>query len=267
MIKNLLKRTLNFIHAVFLNSFLSRAYCGMILNPKKLRTVNFDGVKCRFNIINSFGNWYVQNFRTFWPDEKQTQEYLLKHLRPNEVIYNIGANVGVYIVWMAKHFPPKQIVAFEPEAENYSILLKNITANQLENVIAFPIAASNRTGYTNFYLEDTGGGNMGFMEDYESYGKKFDTIQKVRLETIDSLVDADLIYPPDVILIDVDGGELLALQGMSKALRKCRIVIVEVSNSQKEALDSFLSEHGFKLAVEKYNENVGNQIYEKVIPS
>ena len=263
MATNFLKGLLESIHSFFLNSFLSRLYCALNLSPKKVRNVIYDGKECAFNIPNSFVNWYVRDFRIFWKDEKQTQEYFLKNIRDDDVIYDVGANIGIYIVWFAKLFSLKQIVAFEPEAANYSELLKNIRLNKLSNVIALPIAASNRAGYESYFLQDVKeGNNSGFLGDYEQPGRSFISKQTVHLETIDTLVQDGLITLPDVVLIDVDGGELSVLQGMSNSLQKCRIVAVEVSEDTRSDVDRFLTDHNFKLSVKKLEDWRGNQIYE-----
>ena len=260
---NFLKNLLEAMHAFLLNSFLTRAYCALVVSPKKTRNIVYDGKECLFNIPNSFVNWYVRNFRIFWKDEAQTQGFFLEKIRDNDVVYDVGANIGIYIVWFAKLFSLKQIVAFEPEAGNYSELLKNIGLNKLKNVVALPIAASNRAGYESYYLQDEKeGNNSGFLGDYEQPGRNFISKQTVRLETIDTLVDGGLILSPDVVLIDVDGGELSVLEGMGNSLRKCRIIAVEVSEDTKDDVDRFLTGHNFKLTVKKLEDWRGNQIYE-----
>ena len=75
--------------------------------------------------------------------------------------------------------------------------------------------------------------------------------QGVRLDT---LIGDGVIAPPDLIKIDVDGNELLILEGMEELLRGAqapRAVQVEV-NPRYPELTSFLESVGFQLAERHY---------------
>ena len=55
------------------------------------------------------------------------------------IVFDIGANVGVYTLLFAKLLPSSRIYAFEPVAENYMTLVRNIIKNRVTNVIPMPI--------------------------------------------------------------------------------------------------------------------------------
>jgi FkbM family methyltransferase len=70
--------------------------------------------------------WRVESFFT---EEPETIEWL-DQLQPHDVLYDIGANVGLYAIYAAK-FRKCRVFAFEPEAQNYALLLENIGLNDL----------------------------------------------------------------------------------------------------------------------------------------
>lgn len=206
-------------------------------------------------------HWYLLNFAKNSPDEAQTQAFLRKELSGVDVFYNIGANIGIYPIWMANLHNPKRIVAFEPEAANYECLMDNVRINNNMNTVCIPVAAWNSGGYERFYTEDEWAGNAsGFLEGYATDDKSSRFSQVVHTARIDDVVSALELEAPDIILMDIDGGELKALQGMPRCLSSCRVVIVEVDEKTCDDVDNFLSENGFRLDVEKMNRR-GNRIY------
>src|SRR5262245_39234556 len=68
--------------------------------------------------------------------------------RRDEVLVDVGANVGVYTIWAAKTRGVR-VFAFEPEAQNYALLNRNIALNGLgPRVTAYCLALSNEAGYS-----------------------------------------------------------------------------------------------------------------------
>ncbi len=54
--------------------------------------------------------------------------------QPGDVAIDIGAHVGIVSIYLAKKHPDIQVMAYEPTAENYQRLLRNIKANGVSNV-------------------------------------------------------------------------------------------------------------------------------------
>jgi FkbM family methyltransferase len=57
-------------------------------------------------------------------------------LKPNDVVIDIGAHIGIICLYLAKRYPAITIYAFEPVPENFEMLNHNIEANGITNVIA-----------------------------------------------------------------------------------------------------------------------------------
>src|SRR5690348_15759402 len=68
--------------------------------------------------------------------EYSSLEFFCNTLKPGDTVLDIGANAGVYSLLASKKVGPKgKIYAFEPTAETYKLLVKNLTLNHCENVV------------------------------------------------------------------------------------------------------------------------------------
>ena len=63
-------------------------------------------------------------------------------LKPNEIVIDVGANIGSVSIFLAKKYPNQKILAFEPCKKTFQKLLKNLETNFVTNVEAFNYAVS-----------------------------------------------------------------------------------------------------------------------------
>lgn len=61
---------------------------------------------------------------------------------PGDVVIDVGANVGIVSIYLAKRFPKLKILAFEPIPENFVHLKHNLRLNQVRNVYAHNLAVT-----------------------------------------------------------------------------------------------------------------------------
>lgn len=77
-------------------------------------------------------------YETFWDKEPETIAWI-DDMQPGEVLYDVGANIGIYTLYAASR--GVQVVAFEPVLENYVRLVQNIELNGFKNVVPIYAAA------------------------------------------------------------------------------------------------------------------------------
>ena len=65
---------------------------------------------------------------------------------PTPRILDCGANIGLATLYFKLLYPGACITCFEPGAEAFRVLEANISANQLEEVTAFPVALAREAG-------------------------------------------------------------------------------------------------------------------------
>jgi FkbM family methyltransferase len=167
--------------------------------------------------------------------EAKLQKALAKEVKPGGVFYDIGANVGFHSLLAAKLIFPGRVYAFEPVIANLSYLRTHLQLNDVQNVEIVDIAVSDTCGRAAFVTE--GSRAMGHLQ---SGG---DTT--VRTDTLDGLIQTNIIAPPDYIKMDIEGSELRALHGAERCLSRFRPMLFlathggDIYRSCCELLDSW----------------------------
>jgi len=209
--------------------------------------------------------------------EKVTTELFKKVVKERNTVIDLGANIGYFTLLAAKlvGFQGK-VFAFEPEPKNYNYLQKNIKLNNYENVTALQKAVSDKNGKTKLYIcdYDTGHHTIRQYSGIEAYSRGRHTEEKsIEIETVtlDEFFKGkeELI---DVIKIDVEGAEALALTGMEGILRTNKnlkmfveffpLLIRKIGNSPEEFIRKLLEDYNFSISVipEDYDAQKGEMI-------
>lgn len=176
--------------------------------------------------------------------EPGTIRWLHDTIRPDDVIYDIGANTGIYTVFAAARATAGRVYAFEPHAGNFALLLQTILLNDLgARVTPLSIALDSESGCTGFHYRELLAGSTGSQIAASPMAQNLSHVVTELKTTlcIDDMIRDAMLTPADVIKIDVDGNELRILRGMSDLLRETppRSIQVEVD----PALDSAVREH------------------------
>ncbi|WBW96620.1 FkbM family methyltransferase [Oceanirhabdus sp. W0125-5] len=150
--------------------------------------------------------------------ESEVLSFLKKKIRPNDVFYDIGANIGTHSIFIAKCYDTVKVHSFEPEIKNYNDLLQNINYNKLTNITTHKIALGDERKNQNLYLysENAGEGGNSIVP---IKGKK---TQLIDVWDLDSYRIHNKIDLPNLIKIDIEGYELQALIGMMKTLQQSK---------------------------------------------
>lgn len=186
------------------------------------------------------------------PYEKYQTELFRKIVKKGMVVVDIGASIGYYTLIAAELVGENgKVFAFEPEPENYALLVRNIEANGYKNVLPVQKAVSNKVETTRLFLSPDG--NTGWHRIYDSQDG-WDSIE-IETVTLDEFFK-DKEGRIDVIKMDVEGAEMAVLQGMSHILKgndnlkiftEFMPMLLEKFGSSPEGYLSQLIKHGFKL--------------------
>lgn len=140
------------------------------------------------------------------PDE---QAWLAARLCPGDVFYDVGANIGFHTVIAARLVGNAgTVVAFEPLPENAAQLRRNVELNSFANVEVVEAALSDGTGFANL----SGSGHRTRRTLTKLGGVE---VRTFRLDDWEG-------PPPDLLKIDVEGAELVVLEGALETIRRHR---------------------------------------------
>jgi FkbM family methyltransferase len=201
------------------------------LNPRC--EISWEGKSVLYATPNRMTRWRAE---TLFEKEPATLRWM-GALGPEAVLADIGANVGMYSIWAAK-VGGARVWAFEPEAQNFALLNRNIQLNGLgDRVRAYCVALSDQAGYSELHVSEPGAGSSNHAFG-ESLNFKLEALQAAYVQgcagaTLDELVGAGVLPQPTHIKIDVDGFEHKVVAGAARTLRdkRLRSMIVEINRN------------------------------------
>lgn len=185
-------------------------------------------VLCKMKIhkvyIRTFGyTVYVHNFAAFF--------YIFNEIFCKSVYtpytlrtyMDLGANIGLTILWYKFFNPDLEITAFEPDKYNYKIVLKNISINHLSKVTVYNVALCDKKGTMPFYT---------LLDDIQNLDSALTLNQNFPYKKYSVKTDKLSTYikkPIDLIKMDIEGAEYQVLDDLfkSNAIYKIKSIIFE----------------------------------------
>ncbi len=138
-------------------------------------------------------------------------------IQSGDMVVDAGARIGSYAAKISAAIGDEgRIVAIEPEARNYACLLKNIEANQLNNVTAIQKMLWSRAQILDLYLSGNGAAHSAYCDHfYGSTGASLST----EADTLDNILEELGIDAVNFVKMDIEGSEVEAFKGMKKILQ------------------------------------------------
>lgn len=137
------------------------------------------------------------------------------------VFFDVGANLGWYTMNVKKQNPQMKVCAFEPIAETFNKLKRNMELNRLE-VVMYNIGLYKEDTTLKFYY-DTVVSGASSMQNLRENSETREIICKV--ERLDDFVESHNIENIDFIKCDVEGSELFVYEGGIESIKKYKPVI------------------------------------------
>ncbi len=172
-----------------------------------------------------------------------------KFVKEGMTVIDVGANIGYYTVIAGKRVGQNgKVFSFEPEPKNFSYLKQNIEVNNLKNVTPSQVALSNKTGTENLFLFSENTGSYSLVDN-----RKTQTSIPVKIDMLDNVLQEKV----DIIKMDIEGAEYLALEGMKQVISRSPGLIImteffpnAIKRFNKEPLGflKMLTDFGFNLS-------------------
>lgn len=204
-------------------SSLFEAYC-YLLSLRGRYTLGLDGVTVEFSAPNP--TVVQRNIGRFRSEKTEIRDFV-DEVDEEDVVYDIGANTGLYSLFAGQRCTNGEVVSFEPYPPNVDLLKRDVRRNGLRNVEIVEAALSDSVGTVEFSQPaetDAGFGSSVISPDGSG------TTVGVPTTTGDRLISEGEIPEPNVVKIDVEGAEPCVIDGLEDALSSptCRTVYCEV---------------------------------------
>lgn len=169
---------------------------------------------------------------------------------PSTTVLDVGASIGIFTIHAATQVGTDGLViAVEPDPQSFDSLAKNLSANNIRNVLAIQRGAWNSFGVLPLTLHPTliGIGNT-FMKSFAS--SKSICVEVAPLSSI--LSDYNITYL-DFVKIDVEGAEMQVLEGLQEYLPFTNKLAIAAYHKEDnpDRIINFLMQFGFTVIRKK----------------
>ncbi len=220
-------------------------------NVFKLLNYNFHATLWSYKFkfwINSHQSYWL--YKNYYLDTVEFK-FINSIIRPNDVVFDIGANIGIYSLWFSKCINNNgRIFSFEPDEANMERFKYIIGLNNINSIYPQQIALSNSIGKAKFSmgLDE----QNGLLNDSHASIEQF---KMVNTNTIDNFCAENTVDVINYMKMDVEGAEWFVLNGALSMLtqQKIKIIQLEINNqlikyniSVKQLVD-YMNAFGYKL--------------------
>ena len=134
---------------------------------------------------------------------------------------DVGANIGLVSIPIAQR-SAAHVFAFEPEPHNFRLLQRNVARHALEERITlFECAAYDRQAHVAMRL------SLDNFGDHQVVQTQEEGQVRVSANTLDALLDVQMLQKPVVVKIDTQGCEVRVLRGAQQTLSHVDVLLLE----------------------------------------
>lgn len=181
-------------------------------------SIRFGGMKFVIDVNDTQGVGACLLEGEFEPTQT---DLISRKLKPGMTFIDLGANIGFYTVLASKIVGiAGKVYCFEPEPQNYRLLVKNILENKLSNVFPQRMAVSDSTGNATLHTDSKNFGGHSLTKSNVSDENREVDVSTVRL---DDFVGSSKI---DMIKLDVQGAESRVIAGSMRTLISQRPMLI-----------------------------------------
>ena len=224
-----------------------------------------DNIEVKVNDVKKFKirhyGFQVEN-EIFWNGifngwEKVSLSIWAELCENSNIIFDIGANTGVYALLAKTINPDAKIFAFEPVERVYGKLIANNNLNEYD-VNCFEKAISNFDGKATIYDKDTEHTYSVTVNTDTSATKENSIPTTITTIRLDTFIDSVQLPKIDLLKVDVETHEVEALEGFGEYLKKFEpTFIIEILNDKiAQGIEELISEIDYEYYVIDENSGV-----------
>ena len=171
-------------------------------------------------------------------------DYFGYRVAPDELVVDIGANIGTFSIYAASVCAASRVLSFEPFPDNYRMLLKNVEQNELSRVTCVNQAVAGNRGLRTLRLDSVDSGSHSLVS-----GSSELTV-KVECCTLEDIFQRFSLTKIDYLKMDCEGAEYEILENAPSRIRQIGRLSMEthtISDRKAEDLEKLLRGQGFEV--------------------
>lgn len=163
-------------------------------------------------------------------------------------IMDCGANIGLSTLFFKSHFPESEIIAIEPDGENFKQLCANIKLNELANITPINIGVWYKSDLLSPNLSFRDGANWSF-----ALRKAEDPSEaSIRVDSLENIAKQNNWDRIDVLKIDIEGSEFDLFRNVNSSQRildSVKIISIEIHEEigSRYEIEAILVKQGFTI--------------------
>lgn len=183
-----------------------------LYKPQSYRTVTRKGINLELD-ISDLVDWHI-----YFSLMDRNIETLLGLIRQDDMVVDIGANMGYTALRSAQIASKGAVIGFEPSSHNYAKCMRNISLNNFSNIKIENAALGRQPAKLFMTTENIHNRGMNSVQSPESKGGK----EPVNILTLDDWVHRNATAKIDLIKMDVEGYEMEVLEGAHQTIDRLR---------------------------------------------
>lgn len=195
----------------------------VINNEDVVFTINSKGMSILITCDKNDANSLPMSYLNFTEYENEEVEMILKLIKPQDVVFDIGANIGWYTINILLKNAETIVYSFEPIPSSYQYLTKNLALNGQKTDKTYNIGFSDENKKVKFYF-DTKCAMASSMADLRE--DKNTVAIECKVKRMDDFVSSSLpLKKIDFIKCDVEGAELLVFKGAIQTIKRYKPIV------------------------------------------
>ncbi|MFH1023626.1 MAG: FkbM family methyltransferase [Planctomycetota bacterium] len=151
------------------------------------------------------------------------QVYHFQLENPSPYILDCGSSIGVSVLYFKNRYPLSHIVAFEPEPNQFDVLVKNLERNAVtKNVEVVQVALGEEDGEVEFLLSRSHGGRIVQHSNEGSGGHSLGHVS-VKMRRLSHWINQDV----DILKMNIEGGECEVLGEIEPQIHRVKNIVIE----------------------------------------
>lgn len=213
-----------------------------------------EGASLRFSLEDPYSrDWFLPRYAGGRLHEKSVTLLMAQHQKQSKCFVDVGTNLGWFTCLASKMMPDGRVYGFEMDDGNYALVTRNLELNQCDNTQVHHLAVSDTAGEVTYVRDEDSSSSVFRMSTTASAND--DGTVTVRAVCLDEFFANEPVQP-DLMKIDVEGAEMMALRGMKGLLENAApTLFVEIHpadlpsfGSNGQEVLSFLAERGYAIS-------------------